>query len=463
MTGAARIARFARASAFADLPSEVVEASKLHLLDTLGCGFAAHSAGIGTEAREVSLSAGGQGQSSVIGGGERSASSAALANGTLCHALDFDDTHTGAITHVSTVVCPAALAVAEQHGSSGADLINAIVVGNEVAIRLGEAARPAYMVTGFHPTSVCGIFGAAAAAGLLMNLDETGLESAIGIAGSMAGGLFEYLSDGSATKPLHAGWAAHSAIIAAELAARGATGPSTVLEGRFGVFHAYHRLDGDALAGLSDLGERWETPNISFKPYPACHFIHSPLDAVGLALAEHAPPITEIQAVDVELPEAGVPLVAAPPEAKLKPRTPYDAKFSLQYSIAARLVRGTVDLDSYTADAIREPRVLDLAARVRCGPGEFPTYPGALPGRVAIELRDGSVLSGEVAHERGGPQNPMGSNEVRAKFDANAAQALAPAEREVLATTVLALDAFETVRGAIQLGTSSPSPAARAR
>ena len=452
-----RLARFARELTYESVPSEVLDAAKLHFLDAIGCGLAAHGVGTGVHARTSVLDEGGGDEATLIGSERHAgAAGAALANGTLCHALDFDDTHAGAISHVSTVVCPAALAVAEAANASGRELLAAVVAGNEVVIRIGRAAEPAYMVTGFHPTSVCGVFGATVAAGRLLGLDEEAVVNALGVAGSMAAGLFEYLADGSSTKPIHAGWAAHAGVLAARLAAHGASGPVSVFEGRFGVFHAYHRLDGAALfEQIGDLGRHWETPRIAYKPYPACHFVHSPLEAVRLATGGSQLDAESIERIVVSVPEPGIPLVCEPRAAKIAPRSEYDAKFSVQYSVAAMLVHGEVGVATYSEEAIVDPRVLALAGRVQHEARSFPSYPASFPGAVRIELSDGRTLEAEVAHERGGASNPMSDAELLAKFRGNASLALAPEGCDDLEAKVLALEELEGVRGVLPLGASA--------
>ena len=310
-----------------------------------------------------------------------SASSAALANGMLCHGLDFDDTHADSICHVGVVVSPAAVAVAEATGASGRELVLALVAGSEIITRIGAAAVSGYMVRGFHPTSVCGVFGAAVAAARLHGLGPEQMASALGLTGSMAAGLFAYLGDGAATKPVHAGWAAHGGILAAELAAAGAEGPRAVFEDRFGFFAAYYDQDAGALeTQLADLGRRFETPRIAFKPYPACHFVHSCLDAAATLLAAHPLAPEEIARITVAVPDPGIPLVLEPVGAKRDPRTEYDAKFSLQYSIAALIVHGHVGVETYTEQAIRDPAVLELAARVEHVRRAVPDVPAVVSG-----------------------------------------------------------------------------------
>jgi len=443
-TAAERFAEWATGLELGDVPGDVVEAAKLHLLDTLGCGLAAHALGVATEGRTAMAEAGGEAQAAVIGlDPALPAAGAAFANAMLCHGLDFDDTHSDSVSHVSVVVCPAALAVAEAREATGAETLTAIVAGNEITTRIGMAAPSAFHARGFHPTAVCGVFGGTAAVCRLTAADVATTASALGIAGSFAGGLFAYLADGTATKPMHPAWAAHGAVIASRLAALGAEGPPSVLEGKFGLYHAFVDRRVDLEPQLRDLGERWETPRIAYKPYPACHFIHGSLGATG-SLCDGLDP-DEIEDVVVSVPEAGVSLVLEPAEAKVAPRSEYEAKFSLQYSTAAMLVHGQVGVRSYMDDAIRDARVLDLARKVRYETKEYETYPAAFPGGVRIRLRDGRVLEAELPHQRGGPENPMTPDEVRAKFRENAGPGY-----EELEEAILRLEELDSVRGLLR-------------
>jgi 2-methylcitrate dehydratase PrpD len=443
-----RLAEFTTALAYDDIPADVAEAAKLHLLDTLGCGLAAHAVGVGGAGRATMAELGGEGESTVIGAETgMPAANAAFANAMLCHALDFDDTHGGAVAHVSVVVSPAAVAVGEARGADGRELVAAIVGGNEVVTRVGGAASGAFHARGFHPTAIAGIFGGVTAAARLSSLPVERTVSALGVAGSMASGLFAYLEDGTDTKPIHPAWAAHGAIVAARLASFGAEGPPHVLEGRFGLYDAFvgMRDTVDLEAALGDLGSRWETPRIAYKPYPACHYIHGSLGAtrtlVGLDPAE-------VEDVVVTIPQAGVALVLEPVASKLAPRTPYEAKFSLQYSTAAMLVHGQVGVASYTDAAIADPKVLELARKVRYEVKEYPGSEGGFPGGVRVTLRDGRVLDADLPHQLGGPENPMSGDEVREKFRGNASLALADDEVERLERDVLAIEEHADLRAA---------------
>jgi 2-methylcitrate dehydratase PrpD len=451
MTAAEMIAEWTTSLTLDDVPEDVVEHAKLHLLDVIGCGYAASALGVATEGRTAMAELGGEPQASVIGhDGGLPAPNAAFANAMLCHGLDFDDTHSDSVSHVSVVVCPAALAAGEAQGSSGADLLTAIVTGNEVVTRVGMAAPGLFHKRGFHSTAICGIFGGTAATARLLGAGPAATASALGIAGSFAGGLFAYLDDATATKPFHPAWAAHGSLLAARLATLGGEGPPSVLEGRFGLYHAFLGAEKGEIPidrQLADLGSRWETPRIAYKAYPACHFIHGSLGATA-SFGTLDP--DEIEDIVVTVPEAGVSLVLEPAGKKIAPRTVYEAKFSLQYSTATMLVNGSAGLGAYSDEAIADPRVLDLARRVRYETKEYPTYPAAFPGGVRIELRNGRVLEAELPHQRGGPENPLSDDEVRAKFRENAGLALSGEAVDALEQAILSLERLDDVAGLLR-------------
>jgi len=450
-TVAESCARFAARLRWDDIPPEVRQAAKLHLLDALGCGIAAHGTDAATECRTVVEELGGIAEASVIGGTRLPAASAALANGTLCQALDFDDTHTEAGCHVSAVIGPVVLAEAEACGADGRELLTAFVVGSEISTRVGIAVIPGLETRGLHATPICGIFGGVAACGRLLGDRHRVIVHALGVAGSMASGISATIEDGSQTKPIHSGWAAHAAVLAARLARRGATGPSGVFEGRFGILQAL--LDGEFARDLGrqveDLGERWETLNIAFKPYPACHYIHACLEAVEALRKRRDIQIAQIEAIAAQVPEPVIPFVVEPIESKVAPRTPYDAKFSLPYSVAAMLVHGRVDLSTYTEVALRDEAVRALARRVRYEAREFPTYPASFPGAIRLIGRLGEVGAAEVVYQRGSARNPVSETEIREKFRRNASLGIAADSVSELENAILELDRGTDVAAAL--------------
>lgn len=425
-----------------EIPPDIREQASLHLLDAIGCALAAHGAGLADEAVRLAIEDGGSAEATVIGGAARvPASAAAMGNGMLIHGLDYDDTHSDSVCHISASVVPAAIAVAQTTGSSGTDLIDALVIGNEIVARIGMAAASEFHHRGFHPTSVCGIFGATVAACRLYGLDKSQTTNALGIAGSMASGVLECLSDGSSTKRQHPGWAAHSGVLAARLARAGATGPATIFEGRFGLYNTYlsQNRSKELRALIGSLGSTWETARIAFKPFPACHFVHACVDAAREAADGRTLTLGEIQSVSASIPSAGVPVVAEPTERKLQPANGYEAKFSLQYCVAAMLINGSLDLQSFEPEAIRDPVVLAAAKKVYYEPGEFTTYPDAFPGRIKIMTED-AILESDVPYQRGGPENSMSRTEVQEKFLANAAGTLPRNEAATFADVVSRLD-----------------------
>lgn len=452
-TAAQRFIEFATTLRYDEIPDDVTRAAKLHLLDTLGCGLAAHALGVATEGRSAMAELGGEAQATVLGLEDGlPAPNAAFANAMLCHGLDFDDTHSDSVSHVSTVTCPASLAAGEAHGVDGREVLTAIVAANEIVTRVGTAVSGKFHRRGFHPTAICGIFGAVAAAGRLEGLDQETATRAFGLAGSMASGLFAYLEDGTATKPLHPAWAAHGALLAARLATHGAEGPASILEGRFGLYHAFVGAEPGSIdldAQLGDLGSRWETPRIAYKPYPACHFMHGSLGATAQSAAGRTFSADEIEDVVVTVPDAGVSLVLEPAAQKIAPRTDYEGKFSLQYSTASMLARGHVGVADYTPQAIADEGVLAIARKVRYETKEYPSYPQAFPGGVRVTLADGSVLEADLPHQQGGPENPLSDGEVVAKYRGNASLALPDAAVEALERAILELEAQDDLTRAL--------------
>ncbi len=407
---------------------------------------------------------GGEAQATVIGHETRlPAPNAAFANAMLCHGLDFDDTHSASVSHVSTVTCPTALAVGEAQGLPGSDVLAAIVGAAEVITRIGGAASGLFHARGFHPTAICGIFGATCAAARLTGSDSRTAASALGIAGSMASGLFAYLEDGTATKPIHPAWAAHGGVLASRLAALGAEGPPSVIEGKFGLYHAFlgaERGSIDIDSQLADLGSRWETPRIAYKPFPVCHFMHGSLGAAADVLAGRTLSPEEIAAVVVTVPAAGVSLVLEPADKKRLPRSDYEGKFSLQYAVASMLLRGHVSVSDFTDDAIADPAVLAVAAKVMYETPDYPTYPQAFPGGVRVTLTDGTTLERDFPFQKGGPENPMSADEVREKFRANAELALPVDAVDALEQAILAFEQQDDLAAALAPLTAVKEPVA---
>jgi 2-methylcitrate dehydratase PrpD len=443
-TVAQRLGVFVAGLRAGDVPAGVRGTASLHAVDTIGCGVAAVALGEASYVSAAAAEAAVSGPCSAIGiAGGLPVTEAAMVNGTLCHALDFDDTHPDSVVHVSAAVTPAALAAAEAAGASGADTLAAIVAGNEVSVRVGAAAGGEFHRRGFHPTGMAGVFGATAAACRARGLDAGRTAHALGIAGSMASGLLEFLADGAETKRLHPGWAAQAGITAARLAAHGATGPASVFEGQRGYYATYaHGYDGAAARLeelLGGLGSVWETARIAIKPYPACHYAHAPVDALREILREHPIAPSEVDSITAYSDATGVGLVLEPAGDKVRPRTPYDAKFSLPYCLGTLLVHGRVDVSSFRPEAVGDPRVLEIAPKVGYELRQYAPRPDAFGGGVTVRTTDGRSYTAELRYQRGGVENPMSDAEILDKFRANAALALASEDVAVLEDGLLHL------------------------
>ncbi len=423
-TAAEQLAGWAAGLAYDDIPAPVRAAARRHLLDGAGTALASARAGVVDAAVQVALGLGGPAEATVLGRAERiSAPAAAFANGALVHGLDFDDTHAGGLVHATAIVLPAALAVGEQIGADGRELLTAAVAGYEVVCRVAAGSPHGFHARGLHATQVAGTLAAAAVGARLLRLDAATTANALGIAGSSSGGLLEFLSTGASTKQLHPGSAAMNGILAARLAAAGATGPVTVLEGPHGIYAALSARPADLAAVTGDLGRRWETTRITIKPYPSCQLMHATLDAVRALPPLDPEQITEVVA-QVHPDSAAV--VCEPADVKTAPRTSYDAKFSLPWSVAALLLDGDLGVGSYALDSVRRPAPVALAARVRTELTAGEGVAADAYGHVVAHLADGTTREGRVPCSSGGPDAPLSDDALLAKFRSNAGPEAAP-------------------------------------
>ena len=349
-----------------------------------------------------------------------SAAGAAFVNGTAAHGEDFDDTFEGGPVHAGAVIVPAVLAACERYRAEGPAALLGIAVGVEVICRLSLVAPKAVHKAGFHPTAVFGAMAAAAAVGAALKLTARQLVDALGIAGSMAGGIIEYLAEGAWTKRLHPGWAAQSGLHAARLARAGFFGPRTVFEGAHGLFHGFARTtagDYDALVG--DFGARWVTPTLAFKPYPCGTMTHPYIDCAR-RLAGKGVKAEDIKELVCEVGEGTVHRLWEPLAAKQRPANGYAGKFSTPYCIAAGFVRGNVGLDAFTDDAVKDARVLALASKVRYRIDPHNPYPNNFTGHIRAVLADGGMVEERQPHLRGGAHEPLSRNDIEEKFELNA-------------------------------------------
>jgi len=416
------VSDFAVGLTFNSLPKEVVEHTKLHIMNIIGLCIAASGLEAGKIAAEVVRQWQGRGEATVIASGYLApAPNAALVNGTMAHVLDFDDTHNESFVHVGPPVIPVALAMGEREGKDGKALITAVSAGMETAIRVGMAAPGQLPKQGFHATSICGTFGALVASSKILNLKTSQIVNGLGICGSQASGIYEFFSDGSWVKQFHPGWAAHSGIIASLMAQKGMTGPRTVFEGRFGVYKTHLRQISLAIErAVEGLGELWEIAKIAYKPYPCGVVLHPFLYCASRLKRNHGINGDDIAEVRCEVPSGMVPLVCEPVEAKATPRTAYDGKFSLPFTVAAMLVDGKVNVNTFTEDKIKDRKILELAKGVKYVADPNTEYPKRIPGHVSVKMKSGITHEFKVETNPGGPEIPMTKEEHISKFKSNA-------------------------------------------
>jgi len=416
-TAAEALAEFSAGLRWADLEPSVQQRTRELVLDLVGVALAGSGQPSSRPAAEAALTLGGKGAANIIGTSEKtSAVWAAMANGTAAHAVELDDVTTESSLHPGVAVIPAAVALAQELGAAPTTLLEAIVAGYEVTMRVGNALNPASAYArGFHPTGVAGVFGATLAACHVLGLDVERRVLALGIAGTMASGSLEYLSDGAWTKRLNAGWAGHAGITAARLAQAGFNGPRSVFEGRLGVLHAYS----DAALPerlLESPGEPLQVMRVSIKPYACCRYNHGLIDCVLRLRAEVSP--EDVAAMHLGVLSGGALLVAEPIEQKRAPVGVVDAQFSAPYAAAAALVFGSGGMDVYTQERLHDPRVRDLMRRTDCyrSAALDAEYPRRWPAEVSLVLRDGRSVSHRVEYATGEPENPVGLDALRAKF-----------------------------------------------
>jgi 2-methylcitrate dehydratase PrpD len=409
-----RLAAYAAKLRYEELPPAVVQRAKDCICDTVGAiVYGAElpwSKMIIAYARRTSA----QGKSSILGagGGPVQAGAAALANGAMTHAFELDSlTKPDSGSHPGATVFTTALAVAQDRGLSGRDLLTAFVAGAESMFRIGHATKHTNEARGFHAPGTTGPFGAAVAAGRLMGFDAAKMTNALGVAGSCAGGLLEFAhaGNGAMVKRLHMGRAAEGGVLAASLAADGFTGPTSVLEGEYGFLRVFCN-DWDVSELTRGLGAEYFTLDIMLKRY-ACHITaHNPVEATLELRNEHRFTAADVAAITIAGNErmAKTNNIPAPADMML-------AQYSIPFSVALALYRDPIDPRSFDEQVVHDRAILDLASRTKMAvtPGQDRRD---LVATVTIKLKDGREVSRQVTSFKGTPERPMARAELREKF-----------------------------------------------
>jgi len=442
------LARYCSRMKFNDLSDEVIDCAKYRFLDfiSVACRGSKEdpSQSIYRFVREME-----KGKGVIIGTKAKAPYLySALANGTSSHAIEMDDVDNEASLHPGVVVFPSALATGEMVGASGKSFILAAVLGYEVMVRLGRALGPENSYKrGFHLTGTCGTFGSSVASSKLLGLQEEEILNAIGISGSQAAGSMEYLAQGAWTKPFHAGWAAHSGMVAAQLSRKGFKGPSSILEGRDGFLHAYSN-GADPSKVLEGIGSGFQILRTSVKLHAGCRYLHPPIDAVlKIANANKLRP-EHVKKIKVGVLRAGAPLIAEPIESKYNPQSIVDAQFSMPFGAAAALLYGKAGLKEFQLSVIQSRPVREMMRKVECSldPELDRTFPKQWRATAEILTEDEKHYSTTVEYPKGDPENPLSWAEMIERFHDLTGQIMKKDQRLKIVAAVERLDGIKDIR-----------------
>ena len=411
------LAERAGALTVAAIPASVRARAEALLIDMVGLCIAARNTDY---IKAVLASVDSGGPATAIGHVKTYApETAAMINGTATHGEDFDDTFEGGPVHSSAVIMPAVLAAAERFGCDGHAVLRGMVAGIEMLCRSSMVIPKAVHKAGFHPTGVLGAMASTLAVSVTLGLNRQQTVDALGVAGSMASGIIEYLAEGAWTKRLHAGWAAKIGIQAARLGQQGFLGPRTVFEGTHGLYFAFaHSAAGDYQVLTGDFGSKWFMDGITFKPY-ATGTMNQPYIDCALRLANRGIKAEDVADVLCETAEGYVHRLWEPLASKHRPANDYAAKFSTPFNIAVAMITGEAGLAAFTEKTASDERILGLASKVRYVVDPNNPYPKAYTGHVRVTLKNGTVVEERQPHIRGGAQEPLTRAEIEAKFRLN--------------------------------------------
>ena len=436
-----KLARFAVETSYRSFPKPVVHQAKRCFLDLLGVALGGSQQPLGKILVKVAKDFGGKPQATILGHGlKTSVMNAALINGAMAHALDFDDTHIGSIGHPSAPVIPAVLAVAEWKGLSGKSALEAFLLGFEVETRIGMGLGPKHYERGWHNTSTYGRFGAAVAAGKLLGLSLGEMKQAMGLAGTQAAGL--RLVFGTMTKPFHPGKSAFDGVLSAILAQRGFTCAPNILEAKKGFVETlgvHSKLE----PMVKNLGKTYQVLKDTFKPYAACLLTHPTIDAIIDMRNKY-----DLRPEDVENIQCDVARFCLDSAGQVEPKTGLAGKFSTYYCAALALAEGVAGEDMFTDRKVLDPKMVALRKKVKAR--IVPRFKDT-EAKVTITTKGGKKYSAFVDRPKGDPRNPPTDRELEDKFRSLAAFVLPQRKIDSLVKTIWRLEKVSNIRELIRL------------
>ena len=459
-TLAVRGAAWMSSLTFDSVPVDVIESTKLRVLDVIGNTIAASRSPFGATMRRAAKALSGNGPSRILGFGDCVGSAiAALANGSMGTALDFDDTHTATILHFSTPTVVTALA--SPSTVHGRDVLTAVAGGSELMCRIGMSAPGEFHRRGYHATGILGAVGAAYTASYLLRLPQEATANAVAIAAAHTAGLTQAIAEGKNSRHLCAGWAAQLGVAAATMAQAGLAGPEAIFEGERGLLLTHVGSDAvQAARGVLDgLGSEWETRRSSFKGFPCGHVIHPFIQAALALRGAYAIDPGNIEKVICRVPPYAVPMVCEPAVRKKSPCDDNEARISLQYTVAETLSLGRLDGNSYQSSSLRNSSILALASRVDCIADPAFASRERYGGKMTITMKDGSERTRTELCHWGSPELPIASDDVRKKFLSNVTESLSDSTASSIIETTAALERQERIGDLVDLCCARPAGA----
>jgi len=441
---------------FNDIPQNVITQTKFRILDIVGAMLGGSNLELIEQVKKATFHTNSKNELIQIPGCSEYSDlqGAILLMGTMGCVLEYDDSHLSTGIHASTPIVSTSIALSQQLGSSGKELIKAVLIGNELTCRLGIAAPGKFHRIGFHPTAVLSTFGSCYSATALMNLPVGAIINAVGICGSFSSGIMASWQDGTSAKSLHAGWSGAAGLSASHFASHGISGPEEVYEGRFGFYKTHiqdenYEVDYESI--LDRLGSHWEVLNIVPRAYPCGHYIQPYVAAAVKIANDNKLNINEILEVKCLVPDYWVPLICEPREEKIKPTTSWHARYSMQFCVASSLINQGFDKNSLSTTSLSNGEILALTNKVVYSVDSALANRNRWSGEVIITYKNGAKLKHRVDDLLGTPQNPMSEEDLINKFLHNSAGVISTDAAYQFIEKVKCLELMSDARGFFDL------------